>query len=249
MKNFFRRFGRGDKHAYDFNDKNDVLNYILNGGLAEKLEIKAMRQGNGIQTVKPEMYIKPIIRELGNNFINLDFYVGTVIWNKHMYENCTGTGADTGAAVGSALMSFSSAFMSGIKRMTDKYKPRTVSVEFAGKSHDWNIYLSDVVAVGQKNEKDVSNKVAAYWDMLKDDIIKRLGNQQLVYVKIFAAKLPDRIIGECRFDDVPIPELGKKVAMLAAEWELPDPSQWASEKQFFSSSSLPKRSFTIHTVI
>ena len=241
MKNFFNKFRRVNKSEIDFKDGSEILEFILNDGLAKLLEYESVRQNDMIYIPELQMHIKPSVQSMQKNSVVLEFDMYSNRWDVHLFECSAGMSENIRSAVGQSLASYAFIFMSGMKRMTDKYKPRFVTSEFAGKTHKWDVYLSDVMCIGSKNEEKNPEKVAVYWNLLKDDIIKRLGNRKLVYVKIFAAKVSDSMItGECRIDDVPIPELGKKVAKIAEQWNISTPKSYVTEKQFFFIEQYPE---------
>lgn len=221
----------------DFRDEAAVLHFLLNGGIADALKLQSELQGDQLYVPALQMTIRPFVQKLEGNYVNLGFDMYSEKWDKFLFESSTGTGKDTRSAVGQAVASFAFAFMAGMQRMFEQYQSRTAESTFAGNTHKWNVYLSDVIAIGSKTKTQEANKVAAYWELLHEDILQRLGNQRLVYVKLFAAKLPGQIVGECRIDDVPIPELGEKIARIAEKWEV---SGWASEKQFFFIEQSPE---------
>ena len=104
-----------------------------------------------------------------------------------------------------------------------------VETEFAGKKHKWKVYTSNLVNMGGDNGKP--KNVNIYWDMFKDDILKRIGNQKICYIKIYGAKAGnDYSIGELRINDVNIPELADKMNEYVKTW---DETDFSSDKQFF----------------
>lgn len=66
--------------------------------------------------------------------------------------------------------------------------------------------------------------------LLKEDIIKRLGNQKAVCVKVFNSALESKVIGECKINDIFVPELGDKIAEIAKKWVT---DGYVTEKQYF----------------
>ena len=99
--------------------------------------------------------------------------------------------------------------------------------EFAGEKHNWHAYKSDIVGMGNNPEGD---DIDEFWNLLRDGIIRRLGNQKFVYVKVYAAKNGDSITGECRINDIQSRELSNIVSEIAGKWDTTD---FSSKKQFF----------------
>jgi hypothetical protein len=128
-----------------------------------------------------------------------------------------------------AAGSFVFCFMDGYQRMLEKDTPTEFQTEFAGKRHEWEGYNSCAVGAGtiQNKTEDLS---VAFWNLLEPEVKKRLGNQKVALVKVYAARFPTDAIGEVRIDDVEIHELSEMVREMAETWKV---EQFASEKQFF----------------
>ena len=225
----------------DFTDKDAVERYILHQGLAEVLSFATQQREDCLYLPALQMTVHTEVQECRQNAVTLGFHMYSEKWEKPMYECCAGMAADARTAVGQALGSFAFSFMSGLKAAAKGIHPREITSEFAGHTHRWQVYLSDLVTVGSKKESEAAHPTEVYWELLKEDIIRRLGNQTFVYVKIYAAKLPDEVIGECRIDDVPIPELGDKIAKMAETWDGGDAERYfVADKQFFFIEQSPE---------
>lgn len=174
--------------------------------------------------------ITPKIENLDNRCAVLNFYLDCPDWDEPLFECCAGVGQDANTAIGNAVGSFIFAFMHGIYAMQTNSDPISIESEYAGAAHRWQVYKSDIVGIGDEIEPDFAD----YWEILKDGIIKRLGNQRMCYVKVYAAKAVGKdgesITGECRVNDVPSEELGALVAEVAAKMNV---KQFASQKMFF----------------
>lgn len=110
--------------------------------------------------------------------------------------------------------------------MESNDRPKLLHTEFAENPHDFQVYLSNIVGMGNSPQSAPD----VYWRLLKEDIRKRLGNQEFCFVKVYAAKVNGQITGECRIDDKKSEELSQKVAHLVEKWEN---GPFASHKQFF----------------
>ena len=119
--------------------------------------------------------------------------------------------------------------------MQQDENPESLESNFAGNSHSWKVYKSNSVGMGE------STGEMHFWDMLKEHIVKRLGNQKMCYVKVFASKAvvqsDVQVTGEVRINDIPSPELSKLVERIASEWDV---EQFSSQKQFFFIKQKPE---------
>ena len=180
--------------------------------------------------------ITPEIDQLDDRMAVLNFYISSPDWEEPLFECCAGIGKDTDTAIGVATGSFLFAFMQGIALMQNNEGGMPFESEFNGNTHRWSVYKSNVVGNGEKtgDDNDAKEVTSRYWDLLKEHIAKRLGNQKMCYVKIYAAKAvaadDENITGECRINDVPSDELSALVGEIAAKWNV---KQFASQKQFF----------------
>ena len=211
----------------DILTKEEILSRILDGDFSNLIELRVETRGEIIYIPELEMKIKPYVWEVKERIVNISFDMYSDILKTRFFEICTGLGEDSESAYGMAIGSFAFSFMQGLKAVADNDVKCRITSEFAGHSHSWSVYSSDIVRAGASKEK---HEVSDYWELLKDDIIKRLGNQKTVYVKVFNSGFGSKVSGECRINDIVIPELGAKVAEIAKKWET---SQYESEKQFF----------------
>ncbi len=190
----------------------------LHGCLGTKDEIE------GCTIFCPEygIEIKPVPDTTEPDRAIFDFYLYSDEFDEPLYECCAA--GDVGMAGGIFLMSF----WEGIKSMKTDKDPVPLETELDKKPHRWKLYKSPIVSMGEMNASGFPDDY--YLDLLKDGIMKRLGNRKLCYVKVYAMRSQDRIIGEVRVNDVHSPELSDIMAKVAEKWEV---NGFASHKQFF----------------
>ncbi len=217
-------FGFGKRRKYDpLDDVFDTFDKCLN--TPKKI------RGNKVYCTDWDVEITPEVESSDERSAILNFYLKCPDWDEPLFECCASIGSDRKNALGSAMSSFLFAFMDGISAMENNRKPITVESEFAGKPHKWNVYRSNIVGQGDKVEPDFEQ----YWNALGDGIIKRLGNQRLCYVKVYACKVigsdgKANITGECRINDVASEELGAIVYDIAAKFDV---RNFCAQKMFF----------------
>jgi len=220
---------------FEQHHKKDPMKRVLES-LHGCLETKDEIRGETIFCPEWNITIKPEIDQLENQMAVLNFYISSPDWEEPLFECCAGTGKDTDTAIGMATGSFLFAFMQGIAVMQRCEDGVPLESEFNGKTHRWSVYKSNVVGTGEStgDDNDAKAVTSVYWNLLKEHIAKRLGNQKMCYVKIYAAKAVgadgSNITGECRINDVPSAELGALVGEITAKWNV---RQFASQKQFF----------------
>lgn len=214
----------------DFTNPDEVGEFLLTEGIPGGIAFKSERRDDSLYIPEIDMVLTPVVHQLQDKSAGIAFYMRSDKYDKQLFEYSMGMGSDGRTAVGMALASFLFSFMEGFHKMTAKDEPTEIKTEFAGKTHEWNVYLSNVTGMGLKEKTEENASAYAYWDLLKDEIMKRLGNQRLALVKVYASKSPKDVICEVRIDDVPFPELGEMVRTIAEKWNV---EQFISEKQFF----------------
>ncbi len=215
---------------FNFHHKLDPLDDVISS-LKKCLNTPTEVRGKKVYCTDWDIEITPEIETCDNRSAVINFYLNCPEWDEPLFECCAAMGSDQKTAIGSAVSSFLFAFMNGIAAMENNEKPIAIESEFAGKPHRWNLYKSDIVGMGDSVTPDFEQ----YWEALKDGIIKRLGNQRMTYVKVYACKAigadgKENITGECRVNDVPSEELGAVVYDIAAKFDV---KQFCSQKQFF----------------
>lgn len=218
---------------FEQHHKKDPMQRVLES-LHKCLETKDEIKDGKIFCPEWDITITPEIDQLEDRMAVLNFYINCPDWEEPLFECCAGMGRDADTAVGMAVSSFLFAFMQGIAAMQREENGVPLESKFNGNTHRWSVYKSNVVGTGESTSDDVNSITNIYWDLLKEHIAKRLGNQKMCYVKIYAAKAVgadgEQITGECRINDVPSAELGALVGEIAAKWNV---GQFSSQKQFF----------------
>ncbi len=204
----------------------EVKNKILDGGLSGSTKLKTERRGDSVYLPELKMSITPDVQEVRNNFVNLVFVIYSEEWETEMVECSVGAGKDTASALEMALGMFSFSFMNGLENLSENRPAGKVTSRFAGYDHNWTVYASNITGAGNGKPEEVSE----YWQLIGPDVVRRLGNQKLTYVKVYTSKSDTNVVCECRINDVPSPELSKKLETVTEKWNI---EGFVSEKQFF----------------
>ena len=193
---------------------NDIDNEIIEGSIVIK---------------KWNIFINADIDDITDKSAVINYYVSSPDWDRYIFECCASAGKDTSTSIGLSNGSFAFGIMTGIKAMYENKILDEAETEFVGKKHKWRVYTSNLVNMGSDNGKP--KNVNVYWDMFKDDILKRIGNQKICWIKIYGAKAANGYsIGELRINDINIPELSDKMNEYVKTWNDAD---FSSDKQFF----------------
>ena len=193
---------------------NDIENEIIEGSIVIK---------------KWNIFINAYVDTLTDKSAVINYYISSPNWDRNIFECCASAGKDTNTAIGLSNGSFVYGIMTGIKAMNEGRILDEAETVFAGKKHKWRVYTSNIVSLGAND--GVIKNINTYWNMFKYDILKRIGNQKICYIKIYAAKAKNNYsIGELRINDTNIAELSNKMNEHVKTW---DETDFSSDKQFF----------------
>lgn len=207
-------------------DPQKAQDYLIYGVLLGNLPVPSEVQGNTIYLPDWQARIFPQVEQIQQQAAVVNLWMEAPQWGKTLFECSVGMGPSPSRALAMSGFIFLSTFIQGLARMEERIEPREITTTYAGKTHRWEVYPSDIAGSGSAPAPEPM----VYWDALKEDIAKRLGNQKLCYVKIYGAKVNGEVTGECRIDDVKSEELSRKVAQMVEQWDVP---QFGSQKQFF----------------
>lgn len=201
--------------------------FLLSGGMRTMFETKDEREGNEIVLPAWNLRLRPQVMELKEHSALLYLHLFHPDWDRTIFECSSGIGQDPNTALGMAVGGVIFSLMSSVSAMLQKKVKEIVTAELAGKKHRFCVYLGDMVSQGEFPPEKAEQE---YWNALKDGIVKRIGNQKLCYVKVYGASYDGKITGECRINDIAVPELGAVVTELVRTWKI-DGFGW--KKQFF----------------
>lgn len=210
----------------DLTNPDNALRHVLDS-LHDSLQTPDRVEGDHVFCPDWQMTIRPEIEQVDQRGAVVNFYISAPQWGKTLFECSAGMGSDTKQALGMACGSFLFSFMDGIVQMESGQAGESLETEFAGKAHRWKVYLSNIVGMGNCPQVD---NARIYWDALKEEVVKRLGNQKLCFVKVYASKSGENITAECRVDDIKSEALSNLVEDMVKGW---DAGYFASHKAFF----------------
>ncbi len=207
-------------------DPEKALDFYLNGLLHGGLQDEDRVEGNAILLPRQGVRILPQVEQISQRGAVVNLWLEAPQWGKRLFECSVGVGSAPSQALGLSASSFIFSFLEGVMRMEDRVEPRELETLFDGKAHRWELYPSNIVGLGSAPQPEGQ----VWWELLGEDIQRRLGNQRVCYVKIYGAKVDGQVTGECRVDDIKSEELSAKVAQAVERWPA---GQFASQKQFF----------------
>lgn len=198
------------------------VNGLLHGGLQEEDRV----EGSAVLLPRLGIRIRPQVEQISRRGAVVNLRLEAPQWGRRLFECSVGMGGSPGQALGLSASSFIFSFLEGVLRMEDRVEPRELETSLDGRTHRWELYPSNIVGLGTAPQPEGQ----VWWDLLGEDIRRRLGNQRVCYVKVYGAKVDGQVTGECRVDDIKSEELSAKVAQAVEGWPA---GQFASQKQFF----------------
>ena len=203
-------------------------NYINNDLKECYKELGSFISGDRVVLSKLNIAIKPEVYQLKEKMATIGYHIYSPEWKNELFEISSALGSDQKTAVGMAQGGFMFGIMETVQAMLNDVNAREFDSDFNG-LHKWKLYIGNVVALGKEVPVDDVN---IYWNIIKDEIAKRIGNQDICYIKIYAANSGDGefAIGECRINNNKIDSLSEVIEDMAKTWQN---KKFASHKQFF----------------
>ena len=208
-------------------DEDKALEYILKLHLHHNFAAPDKIVDDHIEIPAWNISIYPEIDELKADSVIVKFNIESPDWDRDLIEISAAKGQNPKQALNVACSSFMLSLMHSVSIMAKNENAVRMETEFVGNKHSWNVYRGNILAGGAAQNIGGFN---LYWDALKDELAKRVGNQKIAYVKVYAMKNGDQIKGECRINDVRIESLSRIVAQIASEWNC---EGYGVQRQFF----------------
>lgn len=155
-----------------------------------------------------------------------EYTINSPNWEREIFEVCAAAGQTKEHAVFEAQRAFVLGIFQLIKDWCTKQPLQSIQSQLNGVNHDWNVYVSDLLPMGDNKGMAATD----YWEMLKDMLSSRIGNQKFCYIKIYLSKGKGFAIGECRINDVVSNELSDWLKSLTDKW---GDEVFTSHKLFF----------------
>ncbi len=202
-------------------------NYIIDSLKKCYKELGSFVSGDRVVLSKLNVAVRPEIYQLKEQMATVGYHIYSPEWKNEIFEISSALGQDKKTAVGMAQGDFMFGIMETVQAMINDVNAREFDSDFNG-LHRWKLYIGNIVAMGKEVPVD---DVEIYWNVLKDEFSKRLGNHDICYIKIYAANSGDGFVtGECRINNNKIDSLSEIVEDMAKQWKN---KKFASHKQLF----------------
>lgn len=202
------------------------LNYFLLENMKKIIDEKSEIRDNQLFIPEYSLSIKPKVVRAEENTAIIRYFLFSDNWDRKIDETCACFGKSRRNSLQNAEASFIYGLLTGIRYIANGENFCEIISEFSGK-HKWKIYKSDVVGMGELEKNQETDE---FWEIIKDEIPKYMGNQKIIYIKVFTSKNGEYTSCECRINDEPIKELGEMIEEKTKKWKT---EKFGSKKQFF----------------
>lgn len=159
--------------------------------------------------------------------VQLMFILKHKMFEEEFIESVVGVGPTFENAIEEGIKNFSISVLDGVIKALRNEKGERIKVNILDKTHSFTCYKSMKIQQGSI----LAGESIDFWDLLKEDIVTRMGNKKVYLVKVYAAKSGDTISCECRINGMLYPNFTKKLDDRVTQWRIKDTMY--SERQFF----------------
>ncbi len=175
-------------------------------------------------TIRPKLY------EIKKNSSSYACFTGYDLilpdYGFQIHEMSAAIGSDEKTALGMSQASFVFGLLGAAIAMRENIEPKRLGSIFAGHTHYWNVYIGDIVSMGDRQDKTTE----MYWSVLKEKIAARIGNQKICAIKIYTSNAGDgNVTCECRINDMVQNDLSGILEEIARSWDV---KTFSSDKQY-----------------
>ena len=194
--------------------------------------LNQMIQDSEIQ--EGNLFIKPLnlsievhIPHIKTSFIQAIFVMKHSRFDEDIIESVAGIGKDLVTAIEQVAVDFSLSVLCGITMALKDEEGKQVELQFMGNVHRYKLYETMLMVQGESKNGHQIN----YWELLGSEILRRLGNRKMQYIKIYICKTDEAIHCECGINGIIHEDLGLILEEAASNWSVKSALYW--EKQIF----------------
>lgn len=213
---------------HDHLNKEKAQDYVNHCIIPQAFQGEAIQiRGDSIYIFDKDITIKSTIAELSQNTAILYFSVLKESWGHDIGDYFIGTGNDTNEALNIAVKTFIETLYDGVNHVLNGQYIDEFTINFKDKDHIFNTYYSNILSIG---DCPIIYDNALYYGLIKEELKKRIGNQNLVFVSLVMSRNVDgTIITDCRVNGKPSYDIGNILSKEVKQWDCKD---FASQKMY-----------------
>ncbi|NFQ09458.1 DUF6348 family protein [Clostridium sp. CMCC3677] len=234
MRIFNKIFNRKSKNIKDIETNKEDMKSNVNLTNDQKVIRVLNNVIKGSEIKNENLYIKDIelrieahVSQINKGFIQVIFVLKHEIFDEDLLECVAGVGSNINSAIEHAVSSFSLSSLCGITHALRNEEGHKLKIKYYDKINEFTLYKSCLTAQGKKLE----GKKIDYWELLGEEIKKRLGNKRVYYIKIYASKTGNSTNCECRINGTVNISISKIINEHIKVWKIEEALY--SEKQIF----------------
>ena len=149
-------------------------------------------------------------------------------WDRTVYEQAGGRGVTADKAVDEAMLNLYLNLIHLLDHHGCEAPDDHFSTMWAGHKHNWSVWFGNVYTLRQD---DQTQTPSGYWQLFRELLTSRVGNQKVTYVKVTSGLVNGEITAEVRINNLISAELTTTLYdHIKTTWQ---PDKWAFQKQFF----------------
>lgn len=182
---------------------------------------------DGVYIEALNLYIDTREPHVKGAVVQFIFVLKHKVFQEDLMEWVAGVGATFDEAIEEGVKSFVGSTLDAIIQALRNGEGKEVTANLLDKTHTFKLYKSNVVRQGHK----ISGESIDFWQLLGEDIVRRIGNKRIYLVKVYAARTANTVSCECSVNGMVYPNFTKQLNEVANSWGI-DGAIY-SERQFF----------------
>lgn len=160
--------------------------------LKNKIEYSEVRNEN-LYIKDIDLTIEAHVSQINQNTIQVIFVFKNKIFDEDIFECVSGSGDNLNSAIENAVDNLLLTTLSGVINALKDKDGVSIKAKYYNKVNEFTLYKSSLTT-------HVNKKTTDYWEIIKEEVIKRLGNKKVYYLKLYVSKKENSINCECRIN-------------------------------------------------
>jgi hypothetical protein len=211
------------------NSDESIIEYLSE--MLEKDGYEAGRTEDGLSLLLSQVTLSAHVSILDSDpngsYAGVDFHMKSPQWDREISDSQSVMATSQEEALRQVSVVFYKCLLLPLLGSVKPENIKNVNNSFEGKEHRYEVRLGPVA--NQVHGDSQPPSVTCFWDILKDELVKRLGNGKLYVIKVYCASVSGSVTTQVQVNGVPINALSQLLIAHASKWE---DQPIASQKQF-----------------
>lgn len=189
-KTIFKRFINKDSKNNNLTNDKKVIEML-------KTKIKHSKfKDENLYLKDMDLTIEAHVSQINKTFIQVIFVLKNKVFDEDLFECIGANGENLNSAMENAIDNFLLTTLYVVTNALTNQKGEKFKVKYYDKVNEFTLYKNPIISQG--NEKGV--KTIDYWNLIRKEIEKRLGNKRIYYIKVYASKSGNLTNCECKIN-------------------------------------------------